>query len=222
MSRYYFEEYNVLGDSSVKVCRGGSGANTPPAAPAKPSGPSTGETDVAYNFTTSTTDVQHDQVFYMVNWGDSVSDWLGPYPSGRTVTFTHSWSKADDYSITVKAKDDKDAESGWSEPAVIHIVALPRIEIGAITGGFGLTAEVKNVGAGVATDVNWSISLKGGLVLLGRETTGSFSKIMPGFSPKVASGFVLGIGTVSIRITASDAEKTATTLLLGPFFLKVQ
>jgi hypothetical protein len=221
-TQYYFEEYNVLGDSSVKICRGGSGANTPPAAPAKPTGPSTGNTDVEYNFTTSTTDVQHDQVYYMVNWADSVSDWLGPYPSGQTVTFTHSWSKADDYSITVKAKDDKGAESDWSEPAIIHIVALPRIEIGVITGGFGLTAEVKNVGAGVATDVNWSISLKGGLVLLGRETTGSLSKIMPGFSPKVNSGFVLGIGTVSIRVTASDAEKTATALLLGPFLLNVQ
>jgi hypothetical protein len=221
-SQYYFEEYNVLGDSSVKIWRGNTNVNTPPAAPTKPTGPSTGETDVAYNFTTSTTDVQHDPVYYMVNWGDSVSDWLGPYPSGQNVTFAHSWSKAADYSITVKAKDDKDAESDWSEPAVIHIVALPRIQIGAITGGFGLTVQVKNVGAGVANDVNWSISLKGGLVLLGRENSGTLLKVMPGFSPKVTTRFVLGLGTVTIHVTASDAEKTATALLLGPFFLNVR
>jgi len=223
MSQYYFEEYNVLGDSSVIVQRGTTHTNTPPAAPNPPSGPSTGEINIEYNFSTSTTDVQHDSIYYMVSWGDNVSGWLGPYPSGQTVTFTHNWSKAGDYSITVKAKDDKDAESGWSEPAVIHILALPRIVIGAIAGGLGATAEIKNIGAGIATDVNWSISLEGGFVLLGRQTTGTFTKIMPGFSPKVTTGFVFGFGTVTIHVTAGgDAEKTATTLLLGPFFLNVR
>jgi hypothetical protein len=151
-----------------------------------------------------------------------VSGWLGPYPSGQTVTFTHSWSKAGDYGITVKAKDDKDAESGWSEPAVIHILALPRIVIGTISGGLGVAAEIKNIGAGTATDVNWSISLEGGFVLLGRHTTGTFAKIAPGFSPKATTGFVLGFGTVTIHVTAGDAEKTATAMLLGPFFLNVR
>jgi len=222
MSQYYFEEYNVLGDSSVIVQRGTTHTNTPPAAPTQPSGPSTGEINIEYNFTTSTTDVQHDPVYYMISWGDNVSGWLGPYPSGQTVTFSHSWSKAGDYSITVKAKDDKDAESEWSEPAIIHILALPRIVIGAITGGLGVAAEIKNIGAGTATNVNWSISLEGGFVLLGRHTTGTFVKIAPGFSPKATTGFVLGFGTVTIHVTAGDAEKTATAMLLGPFFLNVR
>lgn len=221
-SQYYFEEYNVLGDSSVKIQRGDTHTNTPPATPTPPSGPSTGEINIEYNFTTSTTDVQHDQVYYMISWGDNVSDWLGPYASGQTVNFTHAWAKAGDYSITAKAKDDHEAESDWSAPAVIHILALPRIEIGNITGGFGVSAEIKNVGAGTATDVSWSISLNGGLVLLGRQTTGTFIKIMPGFNPKAKTGFALGFGTVSIHVTASNAEKTATALLVGPFFLHVR
>jgi hypothetical protein len=222
MSQYYFEEYNVLGDSSVVVQRGTTHTNTPPAAPNPPSGPSTGDINIEYNFTTSTTDVQHDPVYYMVSWGDNVSGWLGPYPSGQTVTFAHSWGKPGDYSITVKAKDDKDAESGWSEPAVIHILALPHIVIGTIAGGLGVTAEIKNIGTGIATDVNWSISLEGGFVLLGRQTTGTFTKIMPGFSPKATTGFVFGFGTVSIHVTANNADKTATALLIGPFFLNVR
>ena len=222
MTLYYFEEYNVLGDSSVKITRGESHTNTPPATPSPPSGPSTGEINIEYNFTTSTTDVQNDQVYYMVSWGDNVSGWLGPYPSGETVSFTHTWATVGDFSITVKAKDDKDAESGWSEPGIIHILAIPRIEIGAITGGFGVTAEIKNVGAGTATNVNWSISLESGLVLLGRQTTGTFAKIMPSFGPKATTNFVFGVGTVTIHVTASNAEKTATALLLGPFFLNVR
>jgi hypothetical protein len=223
MSQYYFEEYNVLGDSSVKIWRGVSNVNTPPNTPDAPSGPATGEIGLEYTFTTSTTDAQNNEVYYMVSWGDSISDWLGPYASGEVVSLKHTWDFVGDYSITVKAKDSEGLESSWSEASVISIVSLPRIEIGAITGGFGgITAEIKNVGAGDATDVAWSITLEGGFVLLGRETTGTYTKIMPGFAPKAKTSFVFGFGSVDILITAGDVEKTATAKLIGPFILNLQ
>ncbi len=82
------------------------------------------------------------------------------------------------------------------------------IEIGEITGGFGsVTAEVKNTGAGEASNVAWSITLKGGLILLGRETNGTITKIQPGFSPQIQTGFLLGIGTITITVTADDSGK---------------
>jgi hypothetical protein len=222
MSQYYFEAYNVLGDSSVKIWRGQSNVNTPPVIPEKPNGPTTGEIGIEYTFTTSTTDAQDNDVFYMVSWGDSVSDWLGPYSSGATVELKHTWALVGDYSITVKAKDGEGLESDWSETSTISIVAVPRIEIGKITGSFGsLSAEIKNVGAGEASNVAWSISFQGGLVLLGRDTTGTITKIIPGFAPKAKTGFVFGFGSVDILVTAGDAEKAATARLIGPFFLSV-
>ncbi|MCX6661208.1 MAG: C25 family cysteine peptidase, partial [Euryarchaeota archaeon] len=48
MSQYYFEEYNVLGDSSVKIWRGQSNVNTPPSIPQTPAGPATGEINIEY------------------------------------------------------------------------------------------------------------------------------------------------------------------------------
>jgi hypothetical protein len=222
-TQYYFEAYNVLGDSSVKIWRGESNVNTPPNVPNKPAGPATGEIGIEYTFTTSTTDAQNNDVYYMVSWGDSVSDWLGPYTSGETVSVKHTWNFVGDYSLKVKAKDSEGLESGWSAASFISIVSLPRIEIGAITGGFGgITAEIKNVGAAEASNVAWSISLKGGLVLLGRETTGTFTKIMPGFAPKAKTGFVFGFGSVDILVTAGELEKTATAMLIGPFLLNVR
>jgi hypothetical protein len=219
MSKYYFEEYNVLGDSSVKIWH--DTPNSPPDIPDKPTGPATGDIGAEYTFTTSTTDPQDSDVFYMVSWGDGVSDWLGPYSSGETVTFMHTWTAAGDYNITVKAKDSEGLESGWSEASLITILTLPRIEIGAITGGFGVSAVIKNVGGAEASDVAWSISVNGGVVLLGRVTPGNFSKILPGSSSKAKTGFVFGFGSVDIVVTAGEVEKTATALLLGPFFLKV-
>ncbi len=222
MTQYYFEAYNVLGDSSVKIWRGQSNVNTPPAIPDTPVGPATGEIDIEYTFTTSTTDAQNNDVFYMVAWGDTVSDWLGPYASGETVGLTHTWAFPGEYSISVKAKDSEGLESYWSDPTSISIVAVPRIEIGNITASFGgVSAQIKNVGAGDATNVDWSISLNGKMVFLGKESTGTFTKIVPGFGPRAKTGFVFGFGRVDILVTVGDVEKTATATLLGPFFLKV-
>ena len=102
---------------------------------------------------------------------------------------------------------------------MVHIESGPEIELGNITGGFGVTTTVNNKGAGVARNVNWSIMLTGGLVLLGRHTTGSFSVIQPGFSPKIHSDFLFGIGSLTITVTAASAEKTAKAFLLGPFIM---
>ncbi len=219
-SQYYFEEYNVLGDSSVKIWRGNT--NSPPDTPQKPTGPENGEVGLEYTFTTSTTDPQNSDVSYLVSWGDVESEWLGPYSSGQIVAFDHVWTTPGTYNVSVKARDADYLESGWSAPSVITIVAVPRIEIGAITGGFGVAAVIKNVGGADAVNVTWSISLDRGLVLLGRQTTGNFSVISPGHGPKAKTGFVFGFGSVDIIVSAGDAEKNATALMLGPFFLKVQ
>ncbi len=223
MSQYYFEEYNVLGDSSVEIWRGQSpGENTPPKTPAKPTGPVSGEAGLEYTFTTSTTDPQNNDVYYMVYWGDVISEWLGPYNSGDTVSLTHTWNAVGDYTIMVKAKDTLDLESGWSDPAQISIIALPRLEIGNLTSSFGsISAQIRNVGAGDATNVDWSITLDGKLVFLGKETTGTFTKIMPGFSPKAKTGFVFGFGRVDVLVIVGDIQKTATATLFGPMVLKI-
>jgi hypothetical protein len=222
LTKYYFEEYNVLGDSSVKIWNGETNINTPPSTPDTPSGPAEGQIGVGYTFTTSSNDAQNDQVYYMVSWGDEMTNWLGPYPSGQTIAFNHTWTNVGEYSIRIMAKDMEGLQSDWSEAANISINALPVIEIGEITASFGaVTAEIKNVGAGAATEVNWSIAVQGSLVLLGRTTTGSFDKILPGFAPKAKTGFVFGLGGIDIIVTVGEQEKTASGLLLGPFLLNV-
>ena len=220
-SQYYFEEYNVLGDSSVRIQNGNS-LNTPPNTPDAPTGPATGEIGVECTFTTRTTDPQNDTVSYKVSWGDTVSDWLGLYSSGENVSFTHTWTKVGTYDIRVQAKDSGGLESDWSEASSIIITEAPHIQIGAIIGGVGVSAEIKNVGTTELSNVNWSISLKGGLVPLGRETTGNISELLPNLSTKVTTGFVLGLGSVEILITAGEVHKSATAFIIGPFFFHVQ
>jgi len=98
--------------------------NKPPKKPAKPSGPTKGKPNKAYSYSSSTTDLDNDNIFYMFTWGDGTnSGWLGPYASGATVTASHTWTYQGDFEIKVKAKDIHDAESNWSDALG---VSMPR------------------------------------------------------------------------------------------------
>jgi hypothetical protein len=90
--------------------------NVPPNKPNKPSGNTSGEINVEYTYTTNTTDLNGDQVYYIWDWGDgSQSSWLGPYSSSIAISTTHKWTVEGWYSIKVKAKDTFGAESPWSD-----------------------------------------------------------------------------------------------------------
>jgi hypothetical protein len=123
----------------------------------------------------------------------------------------------------VKAKDANDAESGWSAVHAINITSLPtpNIEIQAITGGLlKVKATIKNTGAGAATNVSWKIQLTGGLIILGKESTGKIPTINASATATVTSKLILGFGKTVIKVTADTATKSvnATVLLV---FIKV-
>lgn len=103
---------------------GGVEPNTPPEQPQRPSGETSGKAGTIYTYSTVTTDVDGDQVYYLWDWGDgNFSEWLGPSTSGTTVTAQKSWGTKGTYSVRVKAKDVYGNESNWSEPLS---VTMPR------------------------------------------------------------------------------------------------
>ena len=110
------DEYNL---NMVLKSTTYSGGVTPgaPNKPSKPSGPTTISPGQQYTYSTSTTDNEGDQIYYLFSWGDnSDSGWIGPYNSGDTAEASHSWSSTGTYSVKVKAKDTGDLESKWSDP----------------------------------------------------------------------------------------------------------
>ena len=197
-------------------------ANQPPVTPAAPTGPTSGFTGVSYSFSATTTDPEGDNISYMLDWGDgNFSSWLGPYPSGATATTLHAWASAGTYDVKVKAKDSNGAESGWSPAHSIVITAGPSIEIGDITGGlFKVKAVIKNTGGGAATNISWKIELTGGLIILGKVSTGTIPTIAAAGQATVSSKLILGFGKTVVKVTADTATKSvnATVLLV---FIKI-
>jgi len=125
----------------------------PPEKPQRPEGPTHGKPGVEYNYTTTTTDPDGDQVYYKWSWGDGTySGWLGPYNSGTTATGSHSWSVLGTYDIKVKAKDIHGAQSDWSDALTISIVENEPPNKPTITGQIQGKPGVKYLYTFVTTD----------------------------------------------------------------------
>jgi hypothetical protein len=79
------------------------------------------------------TDPEEDAVSYMFAWGDtSHVDWTASYPSATPVFGTHLYSDTGTYVIRVRAKDDLETESSWSEGHQVRVETrtdLPSVPI---------------------------------------------------------------------------------------------
>jgi hypothetical protein len=96
--------------------------NSQPAIPDKPDGPNSVKVDEEAEYSTTSTDLDDDEIWYMWRWGDGyTSDWIGPYSSGETATSSHIWSESSIFQVRVKAKDSFEQETDWSEILLVHV-----------------------------------------------------------------------------------------------------
>jgi hypothetical protein len=140
-SKYYFEAYNILGDPSIKIWR--TEPSDPPETPSTPDGPSDGAVGYDYTFSSSTTEPDEDEIFFMWDWGDGeFSSWIGPYSSGDMCYASHSWNNNGSFEVRVKARDNYFTQSDWSQPSTIEIVHNDPPDIPEINGPYWLIPKI--------------------------------------------------------------------------------
>jgi hypothetical protein len=92
--------------------------------------------------------------------------------------------------------------------------AAPEVIVESISGGIGVSAVIKNIGTAAATNVQWSIDLEGGLVLVGNHASDTIATLAPDASVTVKIPLVVGFGGTTIKVTANGAAKTASATVL--------
>jgi hypothetical protein len=96
--------------------------NQKPCIPKRPVGPIMGKRKNEYTYYVSTTDIDDDQIYYKIDWGDgNFSEWIGPYDSEEIVEVTYNWSKRGDYLVKVRARDENDQYTQWSDGLKVYI-----------------------------------------------------------------------------------------------------
>ena len=97
--------------------------NQRPNKPETPEGPSRGEPDAEYTFSTISSDPDGDLLEYMWDWGDgNYSDWID------TTETTYTWTYKDRFEIRVKARDEKGGESDWSDPLAFSTPKIKNLD----------------------------------------------------------------------------------------------
>jgi hypothetical protein len=108
--------------SETKVFTFETGENPPPTDPVI-NGPSSGTTNIEYDFTFMSDDPDNNTIRYVVEWGDGQKTETGFYEHGEEITLNHSWEEMDTYIIRARAYDEYGEPSeDWSE----HEIIIPR------------------------------------------------------------------------------------------------
>jgi hypothetical protein len=102
-------------DITIAITSNEITANIAPYVP-NISGPSQLKPNREYEFIFTTTDLDGDDVYYYIDWGDgNKEEWIGPYTSESEVKIKHKWTEKAIFTIKAKAKDINDLESSWTE-----------------------------------------------------------------------------------------------------------
>jgi outer membrane protein assembly factor BamB len=100
-------------------------SNTPPGTPII-TGPTTGNAGVEYKYTFFSVDPDNNPVSFYLEWDDGTNpSWSKEYASGETAKIKHTWNNQGSYTISVKARDTFDGESGWA----YFDITMPRNKI---------------------------------------------------------------------------------------------
>jgi len=195
--------------------------NEPPETPNQPEGPTSGHVDVEYTYTVDPVTDPEDEgpVEYLFDWGDeSDSGWID------TPSASHNWS-AGTYNVTVKARDIYQKESNFSIPLEVTI-RQPELNIGEITGGLlSISIEIKNPEEVTINNVNWNITITGGIFgLINISSEGTIETLGTGSTEVVSVSPVVGLGPIEINVTASaegveEITKTAEGFVLFFFVI---
>jgi hypothetical protein len=89
-----------------------------------------------------------------------------------------------------------------------------------IKGGLGVSAVIKNNGTTDVTNLSWNIQLGGGIILVGKTKGGTIETLAAGEEQTVRD-FVVGLGKLTITVTAGDTEVTGTGMVILFFVIGV-
>jgi PKD repeat protein len=98
--------------------------NDPPDAPSTPSGPTDLIVDETGTYTTSTTDPDDDNIYYIFDWDDDTTTRVpdsGYVDSGTEVSASHSWNTPGYHDVTVQAIDEYEQSSELSPELTVCV-----------------------------------------------------------------------------------------------------
>jgi len=105
-----------------------------------------------------------------------------------------------------------DGTSNFCIKGLVGEHSAPFLEIESISCGIGVSAVITNTGDAAATDVEWTITVTGGIFdLINVTATDVLSSLDIGASETVKTGLFLGLGPIAITVEATTPSTIKAT-----------
>ena len=112
---------------------------------------------------------------------------------------------------------------GQDRYPLIEPFGMTELTMNVNKGLFKISGLIKNIGNHTALNVQWNITVHGGIILSNRSFSGTSKPLLSGESTTVCSNIFVGLGRIKITITvwADNAPKVTKTIpgILLLFFL---
>jgi len=113
----------------------------------------------------------------------------------------------------------------WGNPdlGMTAITEYPFLELSDVTAKLGVTMTVTNTGTAPATNFPWTVTIKGGILrLIDKTVSGEIASLGINENVEIQSGILtwIGLGVVDITVSALNAQKTYSAVVVGPFMLR--
>jgi len=107
------DQYGATAEGPIWTFTTENEPNQPPTAPTI-TGKTKPRVNTPHEYTFVSTDVNVDNVAYMIDWGDGTTmTWSSYITQGTEYKATHTWTEQGTKTIRAKAKDIHDEESPW-------------------------------------------------------------------------------------------------------------
>jgi LPXTG-motif cell wall-anchored protein len=125
--------------------------NRPPSNPII-GGPTNVTKNTDYSYVFGSTDEDHNDITYRIDWGDGTTDKTEFLPNGQYFSMIHRWDRAGDYTITVTASDGQSISSSKKVVTIhemliadnIAIIALAILALIMLLAGLIFSKKKKN------------------------------------------------------------------------------
>ncbi len=115
----------------------------------------------------------------------------------------------------------------WGMGAIVSGTGKAELAVQNVAGPIGVSADIKNIGEGPATDVEYTMTVQGGILgRIDKSASGTTAELAPGSAATVSSGIIFGLGKITIEITANAANaveviETLSGTVIGPLVIGI-
>ena len=168
----------------------------------------------------------HDEIWIGIEWEQTEEGAYIPFTDdgpavdgkGDWCNLGSGWDELQDF----------DLDYNWGMGGIVEGAGKAELAIQNVEGPIGVKAEVKNIGEVAASNLEYTMTVTGGILgFINKTVPGSKPTLDPSAIESITSGLLLGFGNIVIEITANadnavEVTETKTGFVLGILVIGIE